>query len=119
MKLFIRTHQILGTQPIIYTAWEPATPEHKETSFSQGHEFGRVGSKEPELCTTDYPLYTEKRLDALVKLFKVEWNKAYKVIYEQHPELRDQVIIETCGQIEVWSTPPGTGHVFDQGGQHA
>tara|TARA_B100001123_G_scaffold170526_1_gene196126 strand:+ start:1264 stop:1575 length:312 start_codon:yes stop_codon:yes gene_type:complete len=103
MKIIVKKHQIIGTQQWIFTAWEPMTTEHSTITHIDGMAHGRVGSKSPELCTAEYPYCTEKRMDALVELFKAEWGRAYKEIYKQVPELREQPIVENRGQIEVWA----------------
>lgn len=101
MKSIITRRYIIGTRRIVFTAWEPQHPQHSTVMHIDGKPYGRVGTLGLYLCTAKYPYGTRERITLLNQHRESQYEKAYKEIFNEYPDLEHKNISKGMGYIEL------------------
>lgn len=107
MSFIVTKHRIIGTRCLVFTAWEPQTPEHITMTTIDGKPYGKIGSRDMGLCTKKYPYGSPERINLLKEYRELENLRAFTAIRIKYPDAEDcnkysHIKRQWDGSIEVW-----------------
>lgn len=97
--MIIERTQIIGTNRVYFSAWEPDAG-HSTINYSQhGFKAGRVGTRALPDVLDDLPPMSNERLTLVMEWKRAEYQEAYQAILEAHPELGGKKLERCMGQL--------------------
>ena len=98
-EIKVEKNQLVGTETLVFSAWEEADGHRSLQFASEGME-GRLGTERlPEELDALEP-YSEERLNRVSEWYEDIYERAYKEIISEHPEL-ENVGNRSMGKITV------------------
>jgi hypothetical protein len=103
MTTQIRRTQIIGTNIVVFSAWEPSVlmgAHSNLTSDGNGNWIGRIGTNRnlPSEIET-LPPGSDARIDAVRGWYDAQYERAYNLIITAHPEAANGT--RRSGEIEI------------------
>lgn len=84
----VQKYNIIGTNLVVYNAWEPSSVmgKHSSITFIEGKCYGQIGHRfmSPEIEAL--PAGSKERIEAVQKAYDEQYQEAYRLIVEAFPE---------------------------------
>jgi hypothetical protein len=112
----VRRTQIIGSNLEVFEVWERTYDDRYSTiTFINGLRYGLIGTRCPPINIVNMPAYSEERRAAFAAWQGMEFNRAYKLIFREWPELEhDPTAKFDAGEIRVQiAFYPEDGMEFD------
>lgn len=96
--------RLIGTTCTVWSAWETPYADHHSLCTVDGVLFGLIGSRPLPEAIRAMPASAE-RVAAADAFYQEQYLEAYRLIFAEHPELRDlpyTSLTYAMGEIEVW-----------------
>lgn len=87
MKTIIQRSRVIGTNTVVYTAWEPSKlrGNHSTVTTFDGKWYGRIGT-DPERALFDHIPVGDDRSEAVQEAYEQRFRVAYDAILKAFPE---------------------------------
>lgn len=84
----VHKYNIIGTNLVVYNAWEPSSVmgKHSSITFIDSKCYGQIGHRHMPPETEALPAGTEERVNAVTQNYREQDEEAYRVIIEAFPE---------------------------------
>lgn len=106
LMVIVNKVKIVGTNYIVYTAYERISSifncPHSIITFFDGVPYGQIGTAPDSRMYERLPSGSEERIQAVQKAYQEEYERAYRAIFAQYPELQNIPHRKHDGQI--WIT---------------
>ncbi|MDP2730341.1 MAG: hypothetical protein Q8O55_07655 [Dehalococcoidales bacterium] len=84
----VNKYNIIGTNLVVYNAWEPSSITGKHSSITTVDEkwYGKIGTSHVPPALDALPAGSDERIKAVHAYFEEEYAEAYRLIVEAFPE---------------------------------
>jgi len=84
----VHKYNIIGTNLVVYNAWEPSSVmgKHSSITFIDSKCYGQIGHRHMPPEIDALPAGSQQRIDEVHKNYEEQYQEAYRIIIEAFPE---------------------------------